>query len=173
MTETITTKVELLAAIDREWLALQSALARISEEQMIVAKDAAGWTVKDHLTHLTAWERSVIYLLQGQPRHEGLGVHKDVYAAHDYEVINEVIQRQTADVTPQQAMEELQSVHEQLMALVQPMGEEELHRPYRHYLPEEADDDRPVIDVIYGNTAGHHGEHLVWMAALLARGLPM
>lgn len=174
MTETnVTTKQELLAAIDREWLALQSALARLDEAQMTGVHDAEGWTVKDHLIHLAAWERSVIYLLQGKPRYEALGVDKSVYARHDFEEINAIIHRQIADVTSQQVQAELESVHQQLLALLEPLSDDDLHRPYYHYLPAEPDDDRLTIDVINGNSAEHFREHLVWMAALVAKGLPM
>ena len=57
----ITTKRELLAAIDRDWLALQSALARMDEAQLAGVQDGESWTVKDHLMHIAAWERSTVY----------------------------------------------------------------------------------------------------------------
>jgi hypothetical protein len=40
------------------------------------AKDGQGLTVKDHLIHLIFWERSVVFFLQGLPRHTGPGVEK-------------------------------------------------------------------------------------------------
>ena len=171
--ENITTKQELLAAIDRDWLALQAVLTRLGAAQMSDVHDAEGWNVKDHLAHLAAWERSVVNLLQGKPRYAALGVDQSVYARHDFEEINAVIQRQTAAVTPQQALAELEAVHGQLLALLEPLSDEDLHQPYYHYLPEEPDDDRRTIDVIYGNSAHHFHEHLGWMAALVAKGLPM
>ena len=171
--ENVTTKQELLAAIDREWQALQSVLARLEPAQMTSVHDAEGWSVKDHLVHLAAWQRSVVSLLQGKPRHVALGVDASIYARHDYEEINAVIQRQTAAVTLAQAQAELEAVHEQLLALLEPLSDEDLNQPYYHYLPAEADDDRRAIDVIYGNSADHFREHLGWMAVLVAKGLPM
>ena len=169
----VTTKQELLDAIERDWLALQSALAGMDARHMSSIRDAEGWSVKDHLVHLAAWERSAVHFLQGRPRHAALGVDQSIYERHDFEEINAAIQRQAADITPQQAQEELESVHKQLLALLEPLGDEELHRPYSSYLPEEADDDRLVIDVLYGNSAHHFREHLGWVAALAAKGLPM
>lgn len=174
MTEdNITTKGELLDVIDREWLALQSVLARLDAAQMTDVHDAEGWNVKDHLVHLAAWERSVVNLLQGEPRYAALGVEQSVYARHDFEEINAAIQARTAAITPQEAQAELEAVHGQLLALLEPLGDEDLNQPYYHYLPEEADDDRRTMDVIYGNSAHHFHEHLGWMAALVAKGLPM
>lgn len=66
-------KAEVMLEIETTWAALHSTLARLSEDEMTGVHDQAGWTVKDHLTHLTAWEESVISFLQGRPRHEGLG----------------------------------------------------------------------------------------------------
>ena len=79
MTEAIKTKAQLLAEMERDWKALQRALGKLTDAQMTRRLDAAGWNVKDHLVHLMAWERSVVFLLQGKPRHEGLAVSEEVY----------------------------------------------------------------------------------------------
>lgn len=176
MAEThVGTRSELLTAIDREWLELQSVLARLDEDQMTGTQDAAGWTVQDHLNHIAAWERSVVYFLQGKARHVGLDIDEEIYLRGDEDEINALIQRRTAGMSPSQTQEDLQSVHQQLLTLLQRLSDEDLHRRYRSYLPDEPGegDGPPAIDVIYGNSAGHYREHLVWMAALLARGLPM
>ena len=52
------TKVELMQQTDSTWTALQDALNRLDETQLTMAKDNAGWAVKDHILHLAAWERS-------------------------------------------------------------------------------------------------------------------
>ncbi len=175
MTETkVTTKSELLSAIDRDWLALQSALARMDEAQMAGVQDGEGWTVKDHLVHIAAWERSTVYFLQGKARHTGLGVDEATYLAGDDDVINAAVYRQTAGTRLPQAVEELQSVHRELLALLQGMSDEDLQQPYRHYLPDEPGaGDGPAINLVYNSSANHYREHLAGMAGLLAKGLPM
>jgi hypothetical protein len=56
-------KAELLADIEPAWAALNAALDRLTPTQMTTIKDGQGWTVKDHLIHLTAWERSIVFFL--------------------------------------------------------------------------------------------------------------
>jgi hypothetical protein len=53
------TKAELMARIEREWAVLQALLAQVSEEQM-EAPGADGWSVKDQVAHLAAWERHLL-----------------------------------------------------------------------------------------------------------------
>ncbi len=164
----VTTKAELLAEIERTWLVLSTALERIPPPQL-AAKDAQGWTVKDHVTNMAIWERSVVFLLQGQPRHEGLGVAEALYEQDDVDAINAAIQQQHAELSFADALEQLRSVHGQMMALLDTLSDADLQQPYRHYLPDEPGegDGPPVINVIYGNTAGHFEEHQAWIDALV------
>src|SRR5512145_989206 len=84
-------KAQLLAEIQKTWDELNAELERLTEEQMTAKHDAQGWTVKDHLVHLARWERSVVYLLLGKPRHAGLGIDEALYLKHSYDEINAAI----------------------------------------------------------------------------------
>jgi hypothetical protein len=167
----VTTKAELLTDIDRTWVALNTALDRLTEPQMTTLRDAEGWTVKDHVIHLTAWERSTVFFLQGRPRHEGLGVDETVYLNGTDDDINAVIYQQRKDLPLAEALAQFRRTHQELMALLQPLTDEALNRRYRHYLPDEPGkgDGPPAINVIYGNTAHHFAEHLTWIEALVGR----
>src|SRR5690349_16449116 len=103
----MTTKAELLSDIERAWTALDAALKRLTESQMTTLKDEQGWTIKDHIIHLAAWERSVVYFLQGKPRHEGLGVDQAIYQKGDDDAINAVIQKQRSNTPLSEALAEL------------------------------------------------------------------
>ena len=59
-------KAELEASIDHWWDALQAVIGRYTEAELTGPTDAAGWTVKDHLAHLAAWERSMVFLFEGK-----------------------------------------------------------------------------------------------------------
>lgn len=170
MTEPNTTKTELLAAIEREWEALQTAVSHLTPEQMTAIQDEQGWTVRDHLVHLAAWERSVLFMLHGQPRHEGLGVAESLYLSGDFEAINAAIWAQNQDVSLAVARRRLQAVHQQLLAAIAPLDDAALQKPYAYYLPQEpgGGDGPPAIDKIYSNTAHHFGEHLGWIQALVS-----
>ena len=170
-----TTKAELLADTEQSWNALNHALNQLTEAQMTTIRDAQGWSVKDHVVHLMAWERSVVYLLNGRPRHEALGVDEALFlkdSQDEDDEINAVIQAQQKDLPLATALAQLRQVHEQLLHALEPLTDAELHKPSRHFLPHEPGegDERPVFKVIYGNSAHHFSEHLGWIEALVGRG---
>jgi len=167
-----TTKAELLAHIDRTWRDLHDGLAQLTEEQITVPRDPAGWTIKDHLVHLMAWERSCLFLLQGKPRHDGLGVDEAVYLRGVDDEINAVIYAQTKSILLQDVLASYRAVHQTLLSLVARMSDADLQLRYRHYLPDEPGegDGPPVLNVIHTNTVGHYIEHLPWIQALVTAG---
>jgi len=166
----INTKADLIADINPAWKALNDALEHLSHRQKEKIKDAQQWSVKDHIVHLAAWENSVVYLLQGKPRYEGLGVEETTFLLGDEDVINAAIHRKNQDLTYRQAYDRLQEVHASLMAWIKKMDNPALLKPYRAYLPNEPGQGEgpPLITLIYGNTAYHYNEHLEWINDLLA-----
>jgi hypothetical protein len=169
MEKQVTTKAELLADIERDWDALQDRLDQLTETEMTTLTNADGWTVKDHITHLTAWERSVIFLLQGKPRHAGLGVPEAVYLKGSHDEINEVIFQQQKEEPLTAVIAHFHQTHQELLDLLQPLTDTDLQKPYGHYLPDEpGEGDGPaVINFVYGNTAHHFREHLGWIEELV------
>jgi len=166
-----TTKVELLADIARTWVALNAALDRLTEAQMTTTRDAQGWTVKDHIIHMTYWERSAVFFLQGKPRHAGLDVDEALYLTGTDDEINAVIYQQRKDLPLVDALVQFREVHQQLLKLVQPLTDADLQKSYHHYLPDEPGDGDgpPAINVIYSNSAHHFTEHLTWIEALVGK----
>ena len=170
MTEENTlTKAQVLTDNERAWNALNTALDRLTESQMTTIRDKEGWTVKDHLIHLTYWERSVTYLLQGKPRHEGLGVEESTYVNGDFDGINAEIQAKHNAIPLGEARAQLTKTHQDLTALVEQLTEADLHKPYSAYLPHEGgrNANRVVIEVLYGNTTEHFEEHQEWIESLV------
>ncbi len=161
-------KTELLAEIDRDWAALQDALSRLTPEQLTELRDPQGWSAKDHLTHLAAWERSVVYFLEGKPRHEALGVDQATYE-RETDTINAVVQQRTADLSLDEALTDLSNVHARMLTLLEPLGDDDLFKPYSAFLPDEPGegDGPPAVEVISGNSAEHFREHLEWIRELV------
>lgn len=76
------TKSDLLAAIRRERAALDQLLAPMDEAHMLAAARNDGWTAKDILAHITAWEQRVLAWLDrwratGRPQRPEPGVTWD------------------------------------------------------------------------------------------------
>ena len=166
----VATKAELLSDIEHAWAALDAALGRLTETQMTTIRDAQGWAAKDHLIHLAHWERSVVFFLQGKPRHAGLDVEEALYLRGGDDEINAAIFQRRKDDPLGEALAQFRDIHQQLLQLLQPLTDADLQRPYRHYLPDEpGEGDGPsAINVIYGNSAQHFTEHLAWIEALVS-----
>ena len=165
----VTTKTELLEAINHHWQAVNQAINALSEAQMTTIQDGQGWTVKDHIAHMAAWERSALFFLQGKPRHEGLRVPEAIYLSEDADRINAAIYQQQRATPLPEVMANFHQVHRQLMSALEPITDAELLLPYRHFLPDEPGDGDglPGINVVYGNSANHYQEHWAWMRELV------
>ena len=165
------TKAELLADIERTWAALNQGLARFTEAQMTTLRDQEGWSVKDHLIHLEAWERSVVFFLQGRPRHKGLGVEEAVYLTGDMDRINAVIQKQRRELPLADALAQMRNTHEQLLKLLEPLSDADLEKTYRQYVTDELGEGEgpTATSVIVSNTSEHYSEHLEWIEVLVGK----
>ncbi|MAU10003.1 MAG: hypothetical protein CL607_09300 [Anaerolineaceae bacterium] len=158
-------KATLLAHIERDWAYLNQFLHDLSKEQWLNVKNPDGWAVKDHIAHIEAWERSMIALLNGRPRHTGLKVDEALYVSGDFDAINHAIFLLHKNEPLDHVRAQFLATHEELMGLITRLSDADLQLPYSHYLPEEPgeDDGSPIFNRVYGNTAHHYREHLEWM----------
>lgn len=165
----IASKEQLMAAIEHGWVQLTTALDRLTPADFTMHHDEQGWTVRDHVVHLAAWERSVLYLLTSRPRHEGLGIDATLYLTGGEDAINAAITAANRARPVAAALAELRGVHARLWDVLTPLDDGALQHRYRTYLPDEpGEGDGPVVlDVIYSNTAHHYAEHLPWIEALI------
>lgn len=163
-------KPELLSVIDRAWRALRSTLDRLPAAALTGPHDPAGWTALDHVIHMAAWEASALCLLQGRPRHLGLGVEEDLYVGASFDDVNREIHRRTQDLSPSQALAWLDNAHAAFVAALEPLGDADMGRLLQDFLPATpADDRRPLARFALENSAEHFEEHRGWIEALAAR----
>ncbi|MGW8251464.1 MAG: DinB family protein, partial [Anaerolineales bacterium] len=92
-------KDKLLADIEREWGALNASLDKLDETQMTEIRDPQGWSVKDHMIHMSFWERGVCFYLQGKPRHLGMWIDAELLQHGTFDEINAVIQQAQKDMS--------------------------------------------------------------------------
>jgi DNA-binding transcriptional ArsR family regulator len=157
------------ASIDAAWQDLHAFLAAVTPDQAS-KRDQAGWSVKDHVTHLAVWEGSVVILFRGGRRHEALGIEEAFYTAANFDEINEVIKARLKDTTFEEAIRNLEGAHRQLMGHLRTLRDADLNTKAREFFPQAPrNDDRALASLIWDNTGRHFTEHLEWMRDLVGR----
>ncbi|MCB0078196.1 MAG: ClbS/DfsB family four-helix bundle protein [Anaerolineales bacterium] len=167
MSERPQDKASLLTQMEQSWQSLTTLLDGVSDDRKRAARDEAGWTVKDHLVHLTAWMRSVLFMLRGEPRHAGLAIAQSLYDSGEIDAINAAIVAAGDGLTLPDAVAALAEMQRRLVAVVRATPDEQLQRTYSDFFPNEPGDERLALDVVWGNSAFHLHEHVEWMAAWL------
>jgi len=137
MSETPMTVRELRARMDAGLARFEAALDRLSEEQLTGPKDAAGWSVRDHLTHLAVWADGITALLRGEDRWKAMGISPDLTTSTaggelDYDAINEQIAERHRQLSAAEARALLAAAHQRLAAEVDKLTDEQL--AWRDYL---------------------------------------
>ncbi len=155
---------ELLERIQSGWDDLWTVIDGLTPAQMEIP-DAGGWSIKDNLAHLTAWERyMMLHYLQGRPAGEAMGLDEATAAAH-YDEINAALFSNNRDRSLEDVMDSTRSVHRQVVDYLASLPFESLMRQMYADDPET----RPVLRWIEGNTFGHYEEHLDAIRALAGR----
>ncbi|MBX3046421.1 MAG: ClbS/DfsB family four-helix bundle protein [Anaerolineales bacterium] len=161
-------KQELLQHMQAGWERLQAFVAEYSDEQLTGPTDAAGWTAKDHLMHLSVWAGSMVAVLNSQPRRDYMEISREdwVTLAETYDVVNGILQQRYKDLPLAEVHKAVEEKHNELVARVEAMTEEELQLPYNHYQP-NSKSTTPIFEYISGNSFGHYDEHIPWMRTLI------
>lgn len=167
------TKAELLAGMERSFGDLNTLVDSLTGAQMTTLTDAAGWTVADHLTHLAAWEMSVVFFLRGRNAWEGMGIDEALYRAwiDSADEINAAIRQRHKGQSLADALAEFRGTHQQLLDLLQPMTDADLLRVYRRWganEPDRGEGDGPtMMRWINSDATPHFIEHLEYIKALV------
>jgi uncharacterized protein (TIGR03083 family) len=160
-------KDELMRKIHATRLDLESLIAQLSDAQML-QPGLDGWSVKDHLAHIAAWEQSMLAILNGRPRHEAMGVSREVFR-QGVDVVNQVVMERSRTQTLPDVLAEFRRSYQAVLARLDELSDADLRQPYGYYLPNDRDDDTPpVLDWVMGDTYEHYEEHAAYIRALLA-----
>jgi len=162
------TVAELVRNIESGWLRFQTYIHSLTDEQLTRPTDAAGWTAKDHIIHLAAWEDTLNALLEHTPQWERLGIDKTLWDTRDVDKMNAIIQKRYQNMPLEDVLLRQQQVHNWLMSKVPLLPDEELLRPVRDYQP-NSDDTRPILRNLVTDTYEAYEEHTPWIAAIVAK----
>ena len=159
-------KTELLGRIQREYNLLLQTVQKLSPEQA-TRLGSSGWSVKDNLAHLAAWEQLMLRsYLGGQPQHELLEMDEEQFAKLDEDGINAVFHERNKDFPPEEVLRGLEQSHTQVIETLENIPFEELLQVRYPEDPEQ----RPILDWVIGNTYEHYREHRRYIEEILHRG---
>ena len=158
--------VELLERIGRSWDGLQGAVGGLDDERL-AAPGPDGWSIKDHLAHVAAWEAYLLGVLDGADSRAALGIE----AASDTDEENEIIRRRYAAMPAAEVRRLLADTHARTVRRIEALGDRGLSMPFTHYQPgtTRKDRDSPIAGWVGGNTCEHYEEHRSWILALAGR----
>ena len=159
---------EVISRIDEGWSRLGEFVHSLSEEQLTGPRDGAGWSAKDHLLHIAAWERWLLPFFRREPLHVAMGVDEATYQDPVEDRLNGILQQREKDLPLSEARKVLQATHGEVVALLQSLSDEDLQRPYAEYQPGSAGGEgQPAVRSVVGNTYEHYDDHLRWMRELV------
>lgn len=149
------TKQEMLDLINDEWIALEDVLRSLDEEKLDQVGVEGGWTVKDVLAHITAWEKLMIQWLQESLRGETPQRPAPGESWDDLDDFNERLYSDNKGKMLGEVLQEFTEVHARAIQAVSGMQESDLIDPDRF----EWRRGDPIWHLVAGNTWLHYAEH--------------
>lgn len=168
MVEEPSNKAELIGVIAARRSELEKLVTGFPEA-LRETPASSGWSLKDHLAHVSAWEKSLLALLSGDDRAAAIGASQEEYARHDTDSMNDAIFRVHHEEPFADVIADFYATHRRVLEGLNGMDDDALQLPYSHYQPNDAPKNSdPVVNWIHGNTWDHYAEHIEWLTALRA-----
>ncbi len=151
-TTTPGTSRELLVAVDDGWRAFRDAVRGIGRARLGDAT-GAGWTYRDLLAHVAAWEdltarRLRVFLADGRTPWPGDEAALGLPGFRDVDEFNARVVASHRLVGAEALLDEIDTAHRALRAELERLSDEQVHR-----------NDDWAIAIVAGNTYGHYAEH--------------
>ncbi len=127
-------RAQLLEAIAASWNACVALIDRLSDEQWTAATDSRGWTVKDHVAYVTAWENVVIEVFRNRsPQYATLQISKTDWAASGIEGADAMIHARKAGQSLRRVMHNRDITHARIVTILSDLPEADLRRPFSDF----------------------------------------
>lgn len=146
---------ELLAEVKHEWANIERAGAGLSEAEMLAPGAEGEWSVKDILSHLSAWEKYLLdrlgMVMAGQsPRYPVMTSWDDVHR------FNAQVFAENKDRPLSSVILEFRSLYQGVITVLEALSDDLLNQPYSYDFP---DDGITLVQLIRANTSEHYREH--------------
>lgn len=163
------TRAELMERAEAAWTALDAALIDLDPHQLGATPSGGGWSIQDHLAHLTVWVQSAVAILAGTSRAAAMGVSDAVWASHDEDDVNAAIADAWHGRTALDVLTALRTAQAELRERVSALEDDDLARPYSAFQPDAPAVTDPVVGWLAGNTYEHVAMHLPAIRAIRAQ----
>lgn len=161
-------KRHVLAALREEFDEWQKLLAELDEAQITTPQPSSGWSIKDEVAHLWAWQQRSLARMEAatldrEPKFpEWPSLDGDEEATNR---INEWLYNASRDRPWPEVRQSWQEVFQRILALAEQISERDLLDSERYAWMEEY----PLIFTLMG-TYDHHQEHLEKLLDRMQRG---
>jgi hypothetical protein len=166
-------KQTLIDSTTTAWTTFVTYVDALTDEQWTEPRDAAGWSVKDHVSHVTQWDRAVIAALRNQaPMRETLGISETAWSAGSFDPMNEEIRHLADTEGVDRVKADRDATWADLVALMDELSEEQLGQSGTEagLAVGTGPLDEPVLQVLAEYWGAHYTEHLQDIQAIVASG---
>jgi hypothetical protein len=151
--------------IESAWDELGKVVGPLGADGLLIT-GSDGWTVKDHLAHIAAWEQSVSALFDGRDRPSAMGLPEPLREER-VDALNNAIRKLHQEESAERVIRYFHETHAQLMRALGKLSDADLEKPYSHYQPTDPDENRPAVAWVAGNTYEHYAEHIGWINQMI------
>ena len=113
---------DLLERVNRSWAALEQMIEAIGDDQLAAAGEDGGWSIKDHLAHITTWEQILLARLTGKPDYEVVGMTAETFYGSDIDALNAAIFMANKDRTASDVRAKLQESHREVVTALEQLS---------------------------------------------------
>lgn len=125
---------ELLEAIAASWNPCVALIDALTEDQWTAGTDDQGWTAKDHVAYVTAWENVVIEVFRsGSPQYVTLRMSESEWAAGGVSGADAVIHAQKAGQSLHRVKNNRDVTHARIVTILSQLQEDKLNRPFNDF----------------------------------------
>jgi len=129
-------------------------VAGMSDDAFVAT--SGGWSAKDHVAHVAAWERRLVGEVRGDRAAARFGLDEATFGAATGDVLNAMLLARHRDDAPATVRVEFRASGEGLRAAFAELSDADLMRPVRPDDPAV----ETLVDLIAWDTFKHYPEHI-------------
>jgi len=115
-------KKQVIERIEKHWAEFKQSFADLPQDRMTSARPGGGWSVKDIIVHVRAWEEEALKYLPAIEKGERLPRYKDLYGGID--AFNALTYEAHKDLPLETALANLEDTHKRLIQYLESVPEE-------------------------------------------------